>query len=635
MMNTPESLMAAAKKLIELAISEDIGPGDATSLSTLDQNSILYGYLIAKEDGVIAGLPIAEAVFHRVDPSIQFEARVKDGQEVVAGELMAIVTGPGRSLLAAERTALNFLQRLSGIATLTRNYVEAVACTGATILDTRKTIPGYRELDKYAVRMGGGVNHRMSLFDMMMIKDNHVDGAGGVTPAVERARTAYPNLPIEIEVRNLDELKKALRTQPPLDRILLDNMDLETLRKAVEITKNQVPLEASGGVKLDTVAGIAATGVDYISSGEITHSVKALDLSMKIRRPEYQKTPGELDARIQEIKDAFGKRLIVLAHHYQRDEVIKHADYRGDSLKMARDAADSDAEFIVVCGVHFMGEVAAILAGPNQHVLSPKPSAGCYLADTATLKEVEIAWALLDNAVGSVEEKITPITYVNSSAELKTFCGKHGGIVCTSGNAEQVLDWALNQRTQVFFFPDQHLGWNTAKKMGIPQDKVLGWNREHPPSAEQIRQASVILWPGACNVHQNFRPEHIGAVRRQYPAIKVMAHPECKTRVVDLADYSGSTAGIIRQIENAPAGSQWAIATENHLVSRLQQNHPDQLIISLADVPPYCRTMGQITLRNLYQVLESLSHNEFTNEITINDQVKYWSSMALDRMLEL
>lgn len=633
--NLKESLMAAASKLIDLAISEDIGPGDATSLSTLDPKLELSGYLVAKADGVIAGLPIAEAVFHRVDPTILFTAHVADGQEVVAGELVATVEGPGRSLLAAERTALNFLQRLSGIATLTRNYVDQVACTNAAILDTRKTIPGYRELDKYAVRMGGGVNHRMSLFDMIMIKDNHVDGAGGIGPAVEKARSAYPNLPIEVEVRDLDELAQALQCRPLLDRILLDNMDLETLRQAVEITQKRVPLEASGGVRLETVAAIAGTGVDYISSGEITHSVEALDLSMKVRRPESQTPPDELAARIRAIKSQFGSRLIIIGHHYQRDEVLEHADDKGDSLKMARDAAKSDAEYIVVCGVHFMAEVAAILARPDQHVLIPDPTAGCFLADTATLEDVEQAWEILDRVVGNAGERITPITYVNSSAGLKAFCGKNGGIVCTSGNAERVLDWALKQRPQVFFFPDQQLGRNTAKKMNVPLDQVITWSRQNPPSANQILNARVILWPGVCNVHQRFRPEHIKAVRQSYPGIQVMVHPECRMDVVDLADDSGSTAGIIQQLAQAPAGSRWAIGTEHRLVHRLEQNHPDKLIISLAEVPAYCRTMGQITQQNLYRVLDNLSKGTLINEITVDPEIKHWSKIALDRMLEL
>jgi len=276
----PESLLQAAAPLIELAIAEDIGPGDATSEAILPPDLTLHARIVAKEQGVVAGLPVAEAVFARVDPDLRFTPHVCDGAEVDPGDLVAEVSGPARGMLAAERIALNFLQRLSGIATLTRAFVDRVAGTPATILDTRKTHPGYRVLEKYAVRMGGGQNHRMSLHDMMLVKDNHIDAAGSITAAVGRARTARPDLPIEVEVRNLDELGEALAMD--VDRIMLDNVDLDEMRKAVEIASRQTPLEASGNVDLERVAAIAATGVDYISVGALTHSALALDLSMKV-----------------------------------------------------------------------------------------------------------------------------------------------------------------------------------------------------------------------------------------------------------------------------------------------------------------------------------------------------------------
>ncbi len=295
-----ETLLAAAEPLIKLAIAEDIGPGDATSQSTLAADTILHGRIRAKSLGVIAGLPVAKEVFRQVDPRIRFTAQVADGQEVVPGELLAEVTGPGPSLLAAERLALNFLQRMSGVATLTQQYVGAVGTTKAVILDTRKTLPGYRVLDKYAVRMGGGINHRLSLFDMMMVKDNHVDGAGGITPAVGRARDQYPDLPIEVEVRDLEELAEALAVDPPLDRILLDNMSLEMMYEAVCMAAGRVPLEASGNVNLARLADIAATGVDMISGGALTHSAPALDMSMKVGRPELSVSPQTPEQRIRE-----------------------------------------------------------------------------------------------------------------------------------------------------------------------------------------------------------------------------------------------------------------------------------------------------------------------------------------------
>jgi len=627
MKETMRELLDDAAPLIELAIAEDIGPGDATSEATLPADLVLQGRIVAKEAGVLAGLPVAEALFRRVEPALEFVAHAADGQEVVLGELVAVVSGPARGLLAAERAALNFLQRLSGIATLTRRFVDAVACTGATVLDTRKTAPGYRVLDKYAVRMGGGMNHRQALYDMVLIKDNHVDAAGGIQPAVARARATHPELPIEVEVRTLDELLQALGIEPPLDRILLDNMSLDQMRQAVALTAGRVPLEASGGVTLERAAEIAATGVDYLSVGALTHSVEALDLSMKIAKPGSRASRDDPAARVAVAKAALGERLVILGHHYQRDEVLASADFRGDSLKLARDASAIEAEFIVFCGVHFMAETATILAQPGQRVLLPDTTAGCYLADTVTPEEVRAAWERLP------EDEFTPITYVNSSAALKAFCGQHSGIVCTSGNAERAIRWALGQRPRVFFFPDQNLGRNTAKRMGIPPEEMLLWDTRRPPDAEAVRRQKVILWPGACNVHQRFRPEQVHAVRQRLPGVRVIVHPECPMEVVDLADDAGSTAHIIAQVEATPPGTRWAIGTEARLVHRLQAQHPEQHIVSLADVPPFCRTMSQITLDNLAKVLEALVEGRIVNQVTVDAETARWARVALERML--
>ena len=633
-LHPPEALMHAAEPLIELAIAEDVGPGDATSQATLPPDLTLHATITAKEPGVIAGLPVADAVFQHVDPHVAFTAIVEEGQEVVAGETVAEVSGPAVSLLAGERVALNFLQRMSGIATQTRNFVDAVATTGATILDTRKTLPGYRELDKYAVRMGGGVNHRMALYDMILIKDNHIDGAGSLTQAVERAQEAYPDLPIEVEVRDLPELKEALACDPALDRILLDNMTLSEMREAVDVTAGRVPLEASGNVTLSRVLDIAETGVDFISVGSLTHSVQALDLSMTLG-PRAVDTQSRLAEQIKAIKRELGDRMVILGHHYQRDEIVELADFRGDSLQLSRTAAATDAETIVFCGVHFMAEVAAILSQPGQHVVIPDVTAGCYLADTADLSSVSAAWAHLAEVFENVEEEITPITYVNSSAALKAFCGKHGGTVCTSSNAAQVINWALRRRPKVFFFPDQHLARNTALNMGIPPEAQVLWNHAHPPAEETLTEAKVILWPGACNVHQRFRPIHIRNARERYPGIRVAVHPEANSDVVALADEAGSTAQIIHLIENAPAGTEWAIGTESRLVHRLQQEHPDQRILSLSDTPAVCATMSQITLTNLLETVEPLTRGEYHNEVTVDAETTRWAKIALERMLAL
>jgi nicotinate-nucleotide pyrophosphorylase (carboxylating) len=275
-------ILKAAEPLIELAVAEDIGPGDATSEAVLPIDLRLQGRIFAKSPGVIAGLPVAEAVFTRVESDIRFIYYAQDGDRVRRQQIVAEVIGPGRGMLAAERTALNFLQKLSGIASFTRVFVDAVSGTGATILDTRKTRPGYRVLEKYAVRMGGAQNHRMSLFDMLLVKDNHIEAAGSITAAVTRARTAYSELPIEVEVKNLQELEEALMLD--VDRIMLDNMSLDEMREAVGIAAGRAPLEASGNVDLRQVAAVAAVGVDYISIGALTHSAPALDLSMLVQQ---------------------------------------------------------------------------------------------------------------------------------------------------------------------------------------------------------------------------------------------------------------------------------------------------------------------------------------------------------------
>ncbi|MDJ0955893.1 MAG: quinolinate synthase NadA [Arenicellales bacterium] len=630
--DTVKALLAAAAPLIELAITEDIGIGDATSEAIVPVDKQLTGRFIAKQRGTVAGLPVVEALLKKVDPRLEFEACVEEGSPVEPGELIATATGPGRALLSAERAALNFLQRLSGIATLTKVFVDAVATTDTVILDTRKTLPGFRVLDKYAVRAGGGVNHRMGLYDMFLVKDNHIDAAGGPTPAALAAREARPDLALEIEVRNLDELEQALKLEPPPDRILLDNMDLDTLRKAVLHVGGQIPLEASGGVTIDNVAAIAATGVDAISVGELTHSASALDISMKTAATAV--TMQSLIQEAQRLKSELDGRIAILGHHYQRDEVIELADFRGDSLGLARDATATDAEFIVFCGVHFMAETAAILAKPGQHVLLPDLEAGCYLAETVNTQSVDKTWQSLEKVLGNVEEQVLPVTYVNSSAELKSFCGRHGGIICTSGNAEAILRWAFEQRPKVLFFPDQHLGQNISRRLGVADEQMLVWDVQRPPDAEEIKAASVLLWPGACNVHRRFRENHIVMMRQRHPGIQIIVHPECCVEVVTLADDVGSTAHIIRRIDEAPPGTTWAVGTEARLVHRLQHRYPDKTVIPLADIPPYCSTMSQITLDKLVYLLDQVNRGKLHNEVVVDSKVSHWGRIALQRMLE-
>jgi len=628
-----KELLAAARPLIDWAIAEDLGSGDVTSFAIPGATATREGGIISKSAGVVAGLPIAEAVFHRVDPSVQFVGHVRDGQDVVPGEVIAEVIGPARSLLSAERIALNFLQRLSGIATLTRCFADAVATTRTRILDTRKTAPGYRVLDKYAVRMGGGHNHRMSLSDMVLIKDNHIEAAGGILSAVEQARNTHPDLPIEVEVRSLDGLEEALRVPFPLTRILLDNMDVETMRDAARIAGKRVPLEASGNVTLETVTTIAKTGVDFISVGALTHSAPALDLSMRLSHGGLQRTRADLRARIEEAKTVFGKRLVILGHNYQRDGVIAYADRRGDSLELARSACEMDAEFIVFCGVRFMAEVAAILAKPGQHVLIPDETAGCYLADTADIDAVRAVWDRLAAVYGTADDEMMPIVYVNSSAALKAFAGEHGGIACTSGNAEAILRWALTQRPRAFVLPDQHLGRNVAERLGLAAGEIHLLDSATPLDPNALFEAKVLLWPGACNVHQRFRPEHVQAVRAKYPGIRVLVHPECSADVVGRADAIGSTAQIIRYVKGAKAGTSWAIGTEGRLVNRLRREFPKQTVLPLTDPGPICRTMSQITLEHLVLSLESLLRGESRYEVTVDAEIARKAREAIERML--
>jgi len=349
----------------------------------------------------------------------------------------------------------------------------------------------------------------------------------------------------------------------------------------------------------------------------------------------------ELEARVREAKAALGSSLVILGHHYQKDEVIQFADFRGDSLKLAHDAVGCrDARYIVFCGVHFMAETAAILARPGQVVILPDLEAGCSLAEMADLGDVKRAWARLDELGMDVETTILPLTYVNSAASLKAFCGRHGGAVCTSSNAQAVLSWALARRPRVFFCPDQHLGRNTAKRMCIPMEEILLWNPARSLShsshmGEDLRRARVILWPGWCNVHQCFRPEHVTAWRERMPGARIIVHPECRMEVVDLADEAGSTATIVRRVEESPAGTQWVIGTEFNLVNRLKHENPEQFIASLSPEPSYCRTMNLITLERLADVLEALVKGEVINSITVSPDVARHAKLALERMLEV
>ncbi len=345
----------------------------------------------------------------------------------------------------------------------------------------------------------------------------------------------------------------------------------------------------------------------------------------------------ELKARCWAAKKTLGSKCLILGHHYQQDEVIEFADLRGDSYKLASLAAQkSDCQYIVFCGVHFMAETADILAGDHVRVILPDLAAGCSMADMADIDTVEDCWDQLGDAIDTND--IMPVTYINSAANLKAFCGERGGIVCTSSNARAALEWSFAQRSKVLFFPDQHLGRNTARKMGIPLDEMIVWDPAKKlggNSIDAIRKAKVLLWRGHCSVHQMFKPQHVEFFRKQHPGIQIIVHPECSMEVVDMADLVGSTEYILKTVSAAPPGTKWAIGTELHLVNRLKQERPEQEIHFLSTMVCMCATMYRIDLPHLCWCLENLVQGKVVNEIVVPDKVAKNAKLALDRMLQV
>jgi quinolinate synthase len=353
--------------------------------------------------------------------------------------------------------------------------------------------------------------------------------------------------------------------------------------------------------------------------------------------PYREIAASELGERIHTVKADLDQELLILGHHYQQDEVIAFADLRGDSFKLAQSAAESRrCRWIVFCGVHFMAETADVLTDPEVAVVLPDMAAGCSMADMADLDAVEAAWSDLRDVIDTGD--IMPVTYINSAADLKAFCGRHGGIVCTSSNARAVLDWSLNQRSRVLFFPDQHLGRNTARRMGIPLETMPVWDPRLPMGGnteKAIRDSRVLLWKGHCSVHQMFRPSHIDQVRGQHPGIKILVHPECMMPVVDAADLVGSTEFIIRTVAESPSGSCWAVGTELHLVNRLAQEHPDKTVMFLSPMVCMCATMYRIDVPHLAWALENIARGTPVNLIKVPDETAFWARVALERMLEV
>lgn len=343
--------------------------------------------------------------------------------------------------------------------------------------------------------------------------------------------------------------------------------------------------------------------------------------------------------KIERAKEALGKRLVILGHHYQRDEVFAYADFSGDSLKLSRQASESEAEYIVFCGVHFMAEVADILSRDDQVAIIPDLGAGCSMADMADLPHVEQAWKELSSVLDP-DEKVTPVTYINSAADLKAFCGRHGGIVCTSSNAPKVLEWSFAQREKILFFPDQHLGRNTGVRMDIPLDEMVIWDYDKPMGGltpEEINKARMILWKGFCSVHQMFKPEHIRDFREKYPSAKVIAHPEAPLEVCELSDDVGSTEYIIKAVADSAPGTRWLVGTELNLVNRLHQQYKaeDKPVHFMSPTVCMCSTMFRIDLQHLAWTLDNLIEGNIVNQIQVKVDNAKEAKIALERMLEV
>ncbi len=346
----------------------------------------------------------------------------------------------------------------------------------------------------------------------------------------------------------------------------------------------------------------------------------------------------ELVSRARVARAALGDRAIILGHHYQRDEVINFADITGDSFKLAQAAQQQEkAEFVIFCGVHFMAESADILTSDKQQVILPDLAAGCSMADMATASQVDACWKTLTDL--GIASQTIPVTYMNSSAAIKSFTGENGGTICTSSNAKAAMEWAFTQGSKILFLPDQHLGRNTAvQSLGLALEDCVLWNPWKEMgglTAAELENAKVILWRGHCSVHGRFSKESIDDVRSRVPEVKILVHPECTHEVVTNADVVGSTEFIIRTVENAPSGSAWAIGTEFNLVSRLAKAHPDKNIVYLDKTLCYCSTMNRIDLPHLVWVMESLVAGHVVNQITVDARVKRFSQLALERMLAL
>jgi len=387
------------------------------------------------------------------------------------------------------------------------------------------------------------------------------------------------------------------------------------------------------------VAGIGCEA-DSIATVPLTEERSFAYWQQDIPRDFWSLSAAELRGRIAAARRTLGERLVVLGHHYQREDVIQFADFRGDSFKLSQWAAErAEAEYIVFCGVHFMAEAADILSGAHQKVMLPNMAAGCSMADMADPDDVYNAWAELEEL--GIAQDTLPVTYMNSAASLKAFVGEHGGAVCTSSNARKVLAWAFERKKRVLFFPDQHLGRNTGAAMGVPMERMVlwGWSRPYGSmggqTLEALQQSRVILWAGHCSVHQRFTPRQIAEAREGHPGVLVVVHPECRYETVQAADLNGSTEFIAKTVADAPAGSVIAIGTEINLVSRLAKENPDKTVFCLDPVVCPCSTMYRVHPAYLAWTVESLAAGRTVNQISVPDEIKRRAKLALDRMLAI
>lgn len=581
------------ERLIDLAIDEDVYTGDVTTDSIIPESTSAVATMTAKADGVISGLPVVEKVFRRFQKDVVFKPLVHDGDTVRKGDVILRVEGSYPALLKAERTALNFFQRMSGIATETARYVAELKGTHTRLLDTRKTAPGMRVTDKMAVRDGGGTNHRMGLYDMAMIKDNHIKMAGSISAAVEQVRSKIPaGMQIEVEATDLDEVREALMARA--DIIMLDNMSTAMMRDAVNIIGGRAKTEASGNMTLPRLAEVAATGVDFISVGALTHTVKAMDISMNI-----QLTPEYLAKAVKELKRK--NNAIVLAHYYVPAEVQDVADFVGDSLELSRKAAAADAGMIVFCGVRFMAETAAVLAG-GKKVLLPVPEAGCSLADGIEGDDIR-TWRRR-HPDGTV------ISYVNTTADTKSV----SDICCTSANVVEVTEKVCSQASgPVLFVPDRNLG----------------------AYANAVTGRKMDLWKGCCHVHDRITSKLVEEALAKYPEAEILIHPEAAcssdSRIIgNPRCFFYSTSGIIRHVRESEC-RQFVIATELGVMHRLRQEAPEKELIPLSDTL-VCEDMKKITLMSLFH---TLLHQNPRNTVTLPSETAQKAASPVQKMLGL